>query len=382
MSDRLHRLVYGVRAWTDTEESLRARFEAHLLRCRRRRVTDLMALRPEHPPDPEPEQLPLPFEPTISAASYAEAEEHAAPVDLSWQDKTRIRDRVRRLHARRHTAAGMYHLKEADQKVILGRLSGVRLAGPQTEHDADAMASALMNEAPWMQEAIRHVWSGARRSAREGCGLGFSPILIDGPPGLGKSHLARRIAELAGVPFVSIDLGAGTEAFAVAGVARGWSSAMPGRPLETILSSGIGNVLAFVDEVDKGGAIRSENGTSTSAWNALLGLLDPGSARSWSCPYYRLTLDLSCVCWVLAGNDMRFLPAPLLSRVTVIRARRPTPEEMVRLAWRVGRERGIDDDSLQLLTTSIWRARGDITIRTIMRALDGLRAASERGVLH
>ena len=88
---------------------------------------------------------------------------------------------------------------------------------------------------------------------------------MGGPPASGKTYLARRVAEIAGAPLIGIDLGAGSDGFRVAGVSKGWGTAMPGRTVEEVLATGIGNVVAFIDEVDKGGAVQSTGGTTTSA---------------------------------------------------------------------------------------------------------------------
>lgn len=53
---------------------------------------------------------------------------------------------------------------------------------------------------PWMRQAIEHIWRDMRRSARRGHGLRFRPILLDGPPSVGMTHLARSLARLCKLP--------------------------------------------------------------------------------------------------------------------------------------------------------------------------------------
>lgn len=75
----------------------------------------------------------------------------------------------------------------------------------------------------------------------------------------------------------------------------------------------------IVDEVEKAGQACSTKGHAFGLAEALLPLLEPLTARRWSCPYYQVKFDMSWVIWVMTSNDCRLLPEPLLSRCPPIR---------------------------------------------------------------
>lgn len=78
---------------------------------------------------------------------------------------------------------------------------GLELRGVQTEHEADQIAGAIHSEITWMAPATERVWHEIRASVRRGdAAPGLRPLLLLGPPGIGKSHWARLLAEKLSVP--------------------------------------------------------------------------------------------------------------------------------------------------------------------------------------
>lgn len=297
----------------------------------------------------------------------------------------RIQWRAERLVKARERAAGIGGLKREILEPLREALKqGIALAGPASEHEADELAAALLNELPWMGAAIEPLWRDMRVSARQERGLHFRPILLDGPPGIGKSHLAQRLAALAALPWTSIDLGSTTEGFPIAGAERTWGSAMPGRPVRTILAHRIANPIVFVDELDKGGSLYSSSGQPTSAHTALLSLVEPGTAQRWPCPYFGLRFDMRHVNWILAANAIAPLPAPLRSRLRIVPVRGPNRAEMITFAAGRLRQRGLPEDALAVLERLILTfPEGDprLDLRRVLRMIEDIDQRSQDAVL-
>ena len=238
-------------------------------------------------------------------------------------DRIRVQRRVKKLLTQRKEASGMGHLHRDERDRLIALAGGVRLATVKTEHQADEIAAALHDEMPWMGPATEQVWRAMPRSVREGSiGLRLPPILLDGPPGIGKSFWARRLGRLLTVPTTVIEATNENASFGVVGSQRGWGSAGPGRLISTILMEHVGNPVMVVDEVEKSGTATSMSGRAFGLSEALLPLLEPMTARSWSCPYYQVKFDMSWVIWVLTSNNYHALPEPLLSRCPPTRGSR------------------------------------------------------------
>nr|WP_256476473.1 AAA family ATPase [Siccirubricoccus soli] len=150
------------------------------------------------------------------------------------------------------------------------------------------------------------------------------PILLVGPPGIGKTWFARRLAQALGLPFAALNLGGATDNRCLQGTARGWSAATPAWPVAEIARLGAPNPLLFLDEVEKAGGQRDTNGR---AHDTLLAMVEPESAGAWYDECLRTTADLGHVLWVMAANETRGIPAPLLSRLSVHQVA-PPPESI------------------------------------------------------
>lgn len=296
------------------------------------------------------------------------------PQRMTQEDRLKITRRVKRLLSRREAATGTAHLKREDRERLSILREGVQLVHVTSEHHADELASSLHIEFPWLAPATEAVWQAMRRSVREGTpGLRLPPMLLDGPPGIGKSVWARRLATLIRTPALGYEATAENASFGIVGSQRTWGSAAPGRLIQTILQTQVGNPLVIVDEVEKAGTAGSMKGQSYSLTDALLPLLEPATARRWSCPFFEIRCDMSWVIWVLTSNTWRRLPDPLLSRCPPIRLPPVSIVDLHGFARCEGMRRGLSEASIGAITEAISRTAlpgQHLSLRTVIRMLD------------
>ena len=161
----------------------------------------------------------------------------------------------------------------------------------------------------------------------------FTPMLLLGEPGLGKTYFAKKLAQALSTGFEFVSMSSLTAGWVLTGASAQWHNARPGKVAQTLIEGEYANPVVVLDEVDKaGGDARYD------PIGALYSLLEPDTAAHFKDEFIDVDMDASHILWVATANDESVIPEPILNRMNVYSIDRPDADGSRRIALAVYRD--------------------------------------------
>ena len=189
---------------------------------------------------------------------------------------------------------------------------------PSGVPDMQRLYDALPNFQGPLDDIKRHV--ALSQDSQDG--LEVTPILLLGPPWIGKTHFAKQIADLLGTGNTIIPMSSMTAGWILSGSNGQWKWAKPGKVFATLVDGQYANPVIVVDEIDKASA-----DAQYDPLGALYSLLEHDTAQNFVDEFAEVPIDASQVIWITTANDERSIPEPIRNRMNVFEIEAPTPDQ-------------------------------------------------------
>lgn len=156
-------------------------------------------------------------------------------------------------------------------------------------------------------------------------------ILLDGPPGVGKTFYAKALADLISTTYLEIHMESAQNSADIAGSSSFWANTSPGKVFEALACHDSINPVILVDELDK--AKSAESGYDPLA--GLYSLLEPNTAKRFTDACFQMPIDASHIIWIATSNEANRVPAPIRSRMAMFKIKKPTFEETLSITQQI-----------------------------------------------
>lgn len=182
--------------------------------------------------------------------------------------------------------------------------------------------AALYEQLPNFADALDDIKRHVALAQDSGDGIEITPMLLLGPPGIGKTHFARQLAELLGTGMSLVPMSSMTAGWLLSGASSQWKGAKPGKVFEALVDGQYANPVLVVDEIDKASA-----DAQYDPLGSLYSLLEHDTAESFMDEFAEVAIDASQVIWIMTANDDRCIPEPILNRMNVFEIDAPSLEQ-------------------------------------------------------